>query len=84
MELCLNPELIKKWTKIKRREAKEAKKSEQPMNPSEMLENKFLRNLIEEFLEVNFQNCFHYFVVTRYEFCLIPVKPHCRFSIQRS
>jgi intron-binding protein aquarius len=50
MELCFNPELIKKWTKIKRREAK---KSEQPTNPSEMLENKFLRNLIEEFLEVS-------------------------------
>ena len=53
MELCLNPELIKKWTKIKRREAKEAKKADQPTNPSEMLENKFLRNLIEEFLEVH-------------------------------
>ena len=53
MELCLNPELIKKWTKIKRREAKEAKKADQPNDPSEMLENKFLRNLIEEFLEVH-------------------------------
>jgi len=53
MELCLNPELIKKWTKIKRREAKEAKKADQPIDPSEMLENKFLRNLIEEFLEVH-------------------------------
>ncbi|CAN6319789.1 unnamed protein product [Urochloa humidicola] len=52
MELCLNPELIKKWTKIKRREVKEAKKADQPTNPSEMLENKFLRNLIEEFLEI--------------------------------
>ncbi|WVZ57136.1 hypothetical protein U9M48_007563 [Paspalum notatum var. saurae] len=52
MELCLNPELIKKWTKIKRKEAKEAKKAEKPTNPSEMLENKFLRNLIEEFLEI--------------------------------
>ncbi|CAL4914676.1 unnamed protein product [Urochloa decumbens] len=52
MELCLNPELIKKWTKIKRREAKEAKKADQPTDPSEMLENKFLRNLIEEFLEI--------------------------------
>lgn len=52
MELCLNPELIKKWTKIKRKEAKEAKKVEKPANPSEMLENKFLRNLIEEFLEI--------------------------------
>ncbi|KAL6650047.1 hypothetical protein ACP70R_014271 [Stipagrostis hirtigluma subsp. patula] len=52
MELCLNPELIKKWTKIKRREAKELKKADQPTIHSEMLENKFLRNLIEEFLEI--------------------------------
>ncbi|KAG8043156.1 hypothetical protein GUJ93_ZPchr0922g6512, partial [Zizania palustris] len=50
MELCLNPELIKKWTKIKRRE--EAKKAGQTCDASEMLENKFLKNLIEEFLEI--------------------------------
>ncbi|KAG8097336.1 hypothetical protein GUJ93_ZPchr0013g35702 [Zizania palustris] len=49
MELCLNPELIKKWTKIKRREAK---KAGQTCDASEMLENKFLKNLIEEFLEI--------------------------------
>jgi hypothetical protein len=42
MELCLNPELIKKWTKIKRREAKEAKRSDQPTNPL------VVKNLIEE------------------------------------
>uniref|UniRef100_A0A0E0NVY2 Intron-binding protein aquarius N-terminal domain-containing protein n=1 Tax=Oryza rufipogon TaxID=4529 RepID=A0A0E0NVY2_ORYRU len=52
MELCLNPELIKKWTKIKRKEAKEAKKAGQTCDASEMLENRFLRNLIEEFLEI--------------------------------
>lgn len=52
MELCLNPELIKKWTTIKRKEAKEAKKAGQTCDASEMLENRFLRNLIEEFLEV--------------------------------
>lgn len=52
MELCLNPELIKKWTKIKRKEAKEGKKAGKTGNPSEMLENKFLRNLMEEFLEI--------------------------------
>ena len=51
MELCLNPELVKRWTKIKRKEAKEAKKAGQTCDASEMLENKFLRNLIEEFLE---------------------------------
>jgi intron-binding protein aquarius len=66
MELCLNPELIKKWTKIKRREAKESKKADQPINPSEMLENKFLRNLIEEFLEVHLCNYSSYSVVARY------------------
>ncbi|KAG8063199.1 hypothetical protein GUJ93_ZPchr0003g18236 [Zizania palustris] len=52
MELYLNPELIKKWTKIKRKEIKEAKKTGQICDASEMLENKFLRNLIEEFLEI--------------------------------
>ncbi|KAM3292475.1 hypothetical protein ACQJBY_032603 [Aegilops geniculata] len=52
MELCLNPELIKKWTKIKRKEAKEGKKAGKTGNSSEMLENKFLRNLMEEFLEI--------------------------------
>lgn len=57
MELCLNPELIKKWTKIKRKEAKEGKKAGKTGNSSEMLENKFLRNLMEEFLEVHLENC---------------------------
>ncbi|KAL6878408.1 hypothetical protein ACP4OV_012578 [Aristida adscensionis] len=52
MELCLNTDAIKKWTKMKRREAKELKKADQPIVYSEMLENKFLRNLIEEFLEI--------------------------------
>ncbi|KAK9283494.1 hypothetical protein L1049_011740 [Liquidambar formosana] len=52
MELCLNPDLIKKWKRMTKREAKEAMKRGQPFDPKNMLEVKFLRNLIEEFLEV--------------------------------
>lgn len=52
MEMCLNPHLIKKWKKMIAKEAKEAKKRGEPFDPSNMLEVKFLRNLIEEFLEI--------------------------------
>ncbi|KDP40504.1 hypothetical protein JCGZ_24503 [Jatropha curcas] len=52
MELCLNPELIKKWKRMVKREIKEAMKGGQPFDPSTSLEVKFLRNLIEEFLDV--------------------------------
>ncbi|GAB4832249.1 hypothetical protein Ancab_006264 [Ancistrocladus abbreviatus] len=53
MELCLNPDLIKKWKRMIKREAKEAKKQgEENLEPANMLEVKFLRNLIVEFLEV--------------------------------
>uniref|UniRef100_A0A1D1XQ76 Intron-binding protein aquarius n=1 Tax=Anthurium amnicola TaxID=1678845 RepID=A0A1D1XQ76_9ARAE len=52
MELCLNPHLIKKWRKMIKKELKEAKKAGKPFNPSSMLEVTFLRNLIEEFLEI--------------------------------
>ncbi|XP_072992424.1 uncharacterized protein [Typha latifolia] len=52
MELCLNPHLIKKWKKMTKKEAKEAKKGGQLFEPSKALEVKFLRNLIEEFLEI--------------------------------
>ncbi|XP_071735864.1 uncharacterized protein [Rutidosis leptorrhynchoides] len=51
MELCLNPDLIKKWKRIAKK-AKEAKKRGESFDMSVMLEVKFLRNLIEEFLEV--------------------------------
>ncbi|OIT07455.1 PREDICTED: intron-binding protein aquarius [Nicotiana attenuata] len=51
MELCLNPDLIKKWKKIAKR-AKEAAKRGESFDPSNMLEVNFLRHLIEEFLEV--------------------------------
>lgn len=54
MELSLNPDLVKKWRKIAKR-AKEANKKGEAFNPSNMMEVKFLRNLIEEFLEVRFQ-----------------------------
>lgn len=52
MELCQNPHLIKKWKKLTKKEAKEAKKAGHPFDPSSMLEVTFLRNMIEEFLEV--------------------------------
>lgn len=52
MELCLNPDLIKKWKRVVKRESKEAMKRGEPFDPSSMLEVKFLKNLIEEFLEV--------------------------------
>ncbi|KAK1287098.1 putative RNA helicase SDE3 [Acorus calamus] len=51
MELCLNPHLIKKWKRMSKKEAKEAKKGEL-VDSSRILEVKFLRNLIEEFLEI--------------------------------
>ncbi|MQL84894.1 hypothetical protein Taro_017386, partial [Colocasia esculenta] len=52
MELCLNPHLIKKWRKMIKKEVKEAKKAGKPFNPSTTLEVTFLKNLIEEFLEI--------------------------------
>ncbi|KAK4372375.1 hypothetical protein RND71_007759 [Anisodus tanguticus] len=51
MELCLNPDLIKKWKKIAKK-AKEAVKRGESFDTSTMLEVNFLRHLIEEFLEV--------------------------------
>ncbi|OAY64326.1 Intron-binding protein aquarius [Ananas comosus] len=51
MELCQNPHLIKKWKKMTKKEAK-AKKGGQVVDPSKVLEVKFLRDLIDEFLEI--------------------------------
>ncbi|XP_075493440.1 uncharacterized protein LOC142531234 [Primulina tabacum] len=51
MELCLNESLIKKWRRIAKR-AKDAAKRGEPFDPTTMVEARFLRNLIEEFLEV--------------------------------
>ncbi|KAL1367940.1 hypothetical protein AAHE18_02G085100 [Arachis hypogaea] len=45
MELCLNPGLIKKWKRMIRREPVKG-------DPSSTVEVMFLRNLIEEFLEI--------------------------------
>nr|XP_027114072.1 RNA helicase aquarius-like [Coffea arabica] len=59
IELCLNPDLIKKWKKITRR-AKEAAKRGESLEASSMMEVRFLRNLIEEFLEVLDSNVFHH------------------------
>lgn len=52
MELCLNTDLIKKWKRMMKREAKEVAKRGEPFDPLNRLEVKFLRNLIEEFLEI--------------------------------
>ncbi|RDY09866.1 Intron-binding protein aquarius, partial [Mucuna pruriens] len=49
MELCLNPGLIKKW---KRMSKKEPVKGGSHLDPSTTVEVMFVRNLIEEFLEV--------------------------------
>ncbi|KAF2322470.1 hypothetical protein GH714_017202 [Hevea brasiliensis] len=54
MELCLNTDLIKKWKRMIKREAKEAMKRGELFDLSTSLEVKFLRNLIEEFLDVKF------------------------------
>ncbi|XP_076946776.1 uncharacterized protein LOC143618445 [Bidens hawaiensis] len=59
MELCLNPDLIKKWKRIAKK-AKEAKKRGESLDMSLMLEVKFLRNLIDEFLEVLDSKVFYY------------------------
>ena len=52
MELCLNTDIIKKWKRMIKREAKEFIKRGEVYDPLSTLEVKFLRNLIEEFLEV--------------------------------
>ncbi|KAG0496871.1 hypothetical protein HPP92_001562 [Vanilla planifolia] len=52
MEICLNPHLIRKWRKMTKKETKEAKKLGKPFDPSASLEVTFLRDLIEEFLEI--------------------------------
>lgn len=52
MELCLNTDLIKKWKRMMKREVKDAAKTGELFDPSTKIEVKFLRNLIEEFLEV--------------------------------
>ncbi|KAK1552210.1 hypothetical protein Q3G72_012401 [Acer saccharum] len=52
MEICLNPDLIRRWRRMIKRESKEATKQGEPFDPSSSFEVKFLRNLIEEFLEV--------------------------------
>lgn len=57
----MNTDLIKKWKRMLKREAKEVAKRGEHFDPLNMLEVKFLINLIEEFLEVVvslFVNCF--------------------------
>ncbi|GLT61707.1 hypothetical protein SLA2020_343940 [Shorea laevis] len=52
MELCMNPDLIKKWKKMIKKESDEAKRQGGCFDPSASFEVNFLRSLIEEFLEV--------------------------------
>ncbi|XP_030532350.1 RNA helicase aquarius [Rhodamnia argentea] len=52
MELCLNPDLIKKWKRMIKRESEDTTKHGEQFDPSCKLESKFLRNLMDEFLEV--------------------------------
>ncbi|KAJ4834990.1 hypothetical protein Tsubulata_019278 [Turnera subulata] len=52
MELGLNPDLIKKWKRMIKRKQKEAAKRGEIFDPSNSLEAKFVRNLVEEFLVV--------------------------------
>ncbi|CAN0863506.1 RNA helicase aquarius [Linum grandiflorum] len=52
IELCTNPDLIKKWKRMVKRDAKEAAKRGDTFNPLDSVEVKFSRNLIEEFLDV--------------------------------
>lgn len=51
MELCLDQDMIKKWKRITKK-AKEATKRGELFDPSTLLEVTFVRNLIQEFLEV--------------------------------
>ncbi|KAL6557906.1 hypothetical protein OROMI_018256 [Orobanche minor] len=51
MELCLNENLIKKWRRIAKR-AKDVTKCGEECERTTMVESNFLRNLIEEFLEI--------------------------------
>ncbi|KAI3941024.1 hypothetical protein MKX01_037915 [Papaver californicum] len=48
MEMCLNPNLIKKWNTMIKKQSKVAEKREEPFDK---LEVRFVKNLIEEFLE---------------------------------
>ncbi|OMO78046.1 Intron-binding protein, aquarius [Corchorus capsularis] len=52
MELCLNPDLIKKWKRMIKKESDDAHKQGVHLDPLSSVEVNFLRNLIEEFLEV--------------------------------
>ncbi|TKY69055.1 Intron-binding protein aquarius [Spatholobus suberectus] len=50
MELCLNPGLIKKWKRMIKKEP--VKEGGSHLDPSTAVEVMFVRNLIEEFLEI--------------------------------
>lgn len=52
MELCLQPDLIKKWKRLSKKWAAEAMSKGVQFDPSSSPEANFVRGLIEEFVEV--------------------------------
>ncbi|KAL0896755.1 hypothetical protein Bca101_080716 [Brassica carinata] len=52
MELCLQPDLIKKWKRSSKKWAAEAMSKGEQFDPSSSPEANFVRGLIEEFVEV--------------------------------
>ncbi|CAL1411701.1 unnamed protein product [Linum trigynum] len=52
MEVSVNPDLVKKWKKMIKRDDKEAAIRGETFNPSNSVEAKFLKDLIVEFLDV--------------------------------
>ena len=52
MELCLQPDLIKKWKRLSKKWAAEAMSKGEQSDPSSSPEANFVRSLIEEFVEV--------------------------------
>ncbi|KAJ0258773.1 P-loop containing nucleoside triphosphate hydrolases superfamily protein [Hirschfeldia incana] len=52
MELCLQPDLIKKWKRLSKKWAAEAMSKGEQFDPSSSPEANFVRSLIEEFVEV--------------------------------
>lgn len=52
MELCLQPDLIKKWKRSSKKWAAEAKSKGEKFDLSSSPEANFVRGIIEEFVEV--------------------------------
>uniref|UniRef100_A0A0D3C3B8 RNA helicase aquarius N-terminal domain-containing protein n=1 Tax=Brassica oleracea var. oleracea TaxID=109376 RepID=A0A0D3C3B8_BRAOL len=52
MELCLQPDLIKKWKRSSKKSAAEAMSKGEQFDPSSSPKANFVRGLIEEFVDV--------------------------------